>query len=709
MPRVGRTEARTAPRGTPRATPRTVVESESPASSMTSLTTKSTKDEILAAAEMLNVNLADLSNYRLNATKETAFARIREAEQSTSPRATPRTVVDSETPVGTRLGRGAARVVDLSDTTPMPQPNFATPMDIDSAFTQATKLLSDRPDAVKVGSKLREMMKTCERIIAGSETAKFVERQMPDPNNPGYGFDPASEQTITKTAALSNKIVIASFYTTVLDAVAMLLEVYGYSHLRIDGKTKQRARDANVEAFKNNDSPKFFLISVKAGGAGINLQSAKVIMILDPWWNPAKVRQAQDRIWRLRSPHDAVYVYNWFAEGVDERVLEICTEKAELYGETLGLVEDIVTMASLSGAGSARRSDRALDLYQDLKEAGFNTSCGEYPMPHQKVGIKWMQRQERGQNPEAPGVTGGILADDMGLGKTLQMLSLVMLDCKASGTRKPTLVAVPKAVFGSWEGDAKKYFGESLTVHRWHEAKGRISANDITELAQAGPLIILTNERHLASHATVGMLGSVQWRRVVLDESQRINSKRNDLEAACKLAADYKWSLSGTPIENEVQDFDAHLKLIGAGDKLDAPMMKHQEKLSGVCLRRTKLGVKHNFSTSDSGKTLQANLPKCFLWVGSGTDTSKPTFQMDADELEKYMAATAHVTNAFAKRINGSIKTAVPSYGEGAGPSNMTKAEVKKLDDKLKGKNEDAEARPSPRSHGYSTRSKSRA
>ena len=93
---------------------------------MSSLTTKSTKDEILAAAEKLNVNLADLSNYRLNATKETAIARIREAEQSTSPRATPRAVVDSDTPVGTRLGRGAARVVDLSDTTPMPQPNFAT-------------------------------------------------------------------------------------------------------------------------------------------------------------------------------------------------------------------------------------------------------------------------------------------------------------------------------------------------------------------------------------------------------------------------------------------------------------------------------------------------------------------------------------------------------------------------------------------------------
>lgn len=304
-------------------------------------------------------------------------------------------------------------------------------------------------------------------------------------------------------------------------------------------------------------------------------------------WNPARLRQAQDRVWRIGSPHKAVYTYSFFSPRVDERVLAVMAKKEAIYVDSIRKVENTVTAASLQGGKSARASDRDVALIQQLKAARAVIMDGCEPMPHQKVGIRWMQRQERGENPDAPGVTGGILADDMGLGKTYQMLSVVMLDHAASGTKEPTLISMPKSVFNSWMKDAEKFF-PVLRVHKWHK-KGRISPEQIEGLAIEGPLVVITNESHLKNHND--QLSKVKWRRVVLDESQRINNKKNDFTSALALSADFKWSLSGTPIENKLEDFEAHLQLIGAAPQLKWSDMTLPKKLQGVLMRRTKVCI----------------------------------------------------------------------------------------------------------------------
>ena len=183
-----------------------------------------------------------------------------------------------------------------------------------------------------------------------------------------------------------------------------------------------------------------------------------------------------------------------------------------------------------------------------------------------------------------------------------------------------------------------------MCVSTGHEAKGRIAAERIAELAEAGPLLVLTNETHLRDH-TDTLLG-VEWRRVVLDESQRINNRKHDFGAACSLRAEHKWSLSGTPVENRIDDFGPHLELIGAS-KLTAEMMSDPEKLAGVCLRRTKLGVEHNY---------QERLPKCYVRVDP--EQSGVSFTMDPAEMDAFQAkfsGSKNLLGCVAKQDIGSI------------------------------------------------------
>ena len=294
------------------------------------------------------------------------------------------------------------------------------------------------------------------------------------------------------------------------------------------------------------------------------------------------------------------------------------------------------------------RVARDTTLIKDRAAAGFKPIAFEEPRPHQKRGIRWMQEQERGENPYAPGVKGGILADDMGLGKTFQMLSLIAIDFSKSGTTKPTLVVCPKAVFNSWETDAK-IFASKLQVHRWHE-EGRISAKEISEKASTGPLLVITNEWNLANNNS--NLMPIDWRRVVLDESQRINNGANDFKAACDLRADHKWSLSGTPVENKLEDFDQHLKLIGANQMFNAGQMEDPTKLRGVCLRRTKLGVQHHY---------QLSLPDSFVYVNPNDPDALP-FEMDPDEKMAFEQKFGHISNMLAKSVKHAIGSSVKDY-----------------------------------------------
>jgi SNF2 family DNA or RNA helicase len=96
------------------------------------------------------------------------------------------------------------------------------------------------------------------------------------------------------------RVVIFSQYTASLDIIQRLCKLKSYKHLRLDGMTKSLRRRFLVDAFNGKGSPFFaFLMTTKAGGQGLNLQSANTVILYDSDWNPQGDLQAQDRVHRL--------------------------------------------------------------------------------------------------------------------------------------------------------------------------------------------------------------------------------------------------------------------------------------------------------------------------------------------------------------------------------------------------------------------------
>ena len=100
-------------------------------------------------------------------------------------------------------------------------------------------------------------------------------------------------------------------------------------YLYLDGSTPMKKREQLVREFQEGDCP-FFLISLKAGGLGLNLTGANYVIHLDPWWNPAIEQQATDRAYRIGQEQD-VTVYRLIAQHtIEEKILRLHKTKRDL-------------------------------------------------------------------------------------------------------------------------------------------------------------------------------------------------------------------------------------------------------------------------------------------------------------------------------------------------------------------------------------------
>ncbi len=125
-----------------------------------------------------------------------------------------------------------------------------------------------------------------------------------------------------------HKALVFSQFTSLLSIVRERLDEAGVTYEYLDGRT--RDRQARVERFQNDPECKLFLISLKAGGLGLNLTAAEYVFLLDPWWNPAVEAQAVDRAHRIGQTRN-VFAYRLIARGtVEEKVLELQASKRDL-------------------------------------------------------------------------------------------------------------------------------------------------------------------------------------------------------------------------------------------------------------------------------------------------------------------------------------------------------------------------------------------
>ncbi|KAJ5928317.1 hypothetical protein N7466_007273 [Penicillium verhagenii] len=226
------------------------------------------------------------------------------------------------------------------------------------------------------------------------------------------------------------------------------------------------------------------------------------------------------------------------------------------------------------------------DDEEDLIVEGLKVTL----MPHQVDGVRWMCDKESGRH-STKGIVpkGGILADDMGLGKTVQAISLMLKNRKTddehsddtatknkddedapplSKLSSTTLVVAPLALIKQWEAeiDDKIEKSHKLRVCLYHgtnRAKTARSLGDYDVVITTYGTLTSESSTAAADKAKKSGIFSVYWYRIILDEAHTIkNRNAKATQAACALDSMYRWCLTGTPMQNNLDELQSLIKFL---------------------------------------------------------------------------------------------------------------------------------------------------
>ena len=137
-----------------------------------------------------------------------------------------------------------------------------------------------------------------------------------------------------------HKALVFSQFTSFLSILRRRLDERGTVYEYLDGRTTDR--QARVARFQEDPDCRLFLVSLKAGGQGLNLTAADYIYILDPWWNPAVEAQAVDRAHRIGQTR-RVFAYRLIArDTVEEKILALQDRKRELAESIVRADESVI-------------------------------------------------------------------------------------------------------------------------------------------------------------------------------------------------------------------------------------------------------------------------------------------------------------------------------------------------------------------------------
>ncbi|MCC3299637.1 DEAD/DEAH box helicase [Arthrobacter caoxuetaonis] len=172
-----------------------------------------------------------------------------------------------------------------------------------------------------------------------------LDASLVDPENagvPSAKLDALFEQLEDVTAE-GHRALVFSQFTSFLKLAEARLQEAGIPYAYLDGSTRNRAEV--ISRFKDGEAP-VFLISLKAGGFGLNLTEADYVFLLDPWWNPATEAQAVDRTHRIGQTR-SVMVYRMVARGtIEEKVMALKEQKAALFSSVMD--DDAVFSSALT-------------------------------------------------------------------------------------------------------------------------------------------------------------------------------------------------------------------------------------------------------------------------------------------------------------------------------------------------------------------------
>ncbi|WP_426350252.1 SNF2 helicase associated domain-containing protein [Alloiococcus sp. CFN-8] len=197
---------------------------------------------------------------------------------------------------------------------------------LDSARSEINEEIKDKgfnKSKIKIFSVLTRLRQIC------CDPSVFIENYQGDSGKLLALYD-LLEDSIEE----GHKILLFSQFTSVLKNIGSYLDEKGLEYLYLDGNTKSEDRASLVKEF-NNGSSKIFLISLKAGGTGLNLTGADTVIHFDPWWNPAVEDQATDRAHRI-GQEKTVEVIKLLAKGtIEEKIFKLQEEKKKIIKDVI--------------------------------------------------------------------------------------------------------------------------------------------------------------------------------------------------------------------------------------------------------------------------------------------------------------------------------------------------------------------------------------
>lgn len=192
--------------------------------------------------------------------------------------------------------------------------------------------------------------------------------------------------------------------------------------------------------------------------------------------------------------------------------------------------------------------------------------------------VAWAAVRETDEIPEE-GVRGGLIADEMGLGKTVMLVGLIVTNLHIY---KHTLIVMPKALLNQWEEEILKLTGSEVLVYHG------MRKEEITQEKLEFAPIVLTTYGHVLRHQ---MLKDVSWDRVIFDEGHHLRNNTRIFKESVKVKSRSKWVVTGTPIQNKLDDLFNLLKVVGYSEIKSDERDRLSRILKTAVIARTKKDV----------------------------------------------------------------------------------------------------------------------